>query len=88
MKIKDGYMLKTVAGSNIVVPVGTAELTFRGMMTLNEVGTVVWKALEEDTTVEKIADKIVSEYNVDLGTATRDVKIFIDKLREKNMIDD
>lgn len=88
MKIKDGFMLKTVAGSNIVVPVGTAELNFRGMMTLNEVGTIVWKALEEDTTPEKIAEKIVEEYNIDLGTALRDVKIFIEKLSEKNIIEE
>ena len=50
MKIKDGYILRDVAGSHIVVPLGAAELDLGGMMTLNEVGAFVWRALEQETT--------------------------------------
>ncbi len=35
MKIKDGFLLRNVAGKNIVVPVG-AELNFSGMISLND----------------------------------------------------
>ena len=33
MKLKEGFLLREVAGSNIVVPVGKAELDFGGMLT-------------------------------------------------------
>ena len=88
MKIKEGYMLQSVAGSNIVVPIGDEALSFRGMLTLNEVGTFVWKALEKDNTPENIANGIVNEYNVDFDTALKDVNSFISRLRDKGFIEE
>ena len=88
MRIKDGYMLQTVAGSNIVVPVGEGELSFRGMLTLNEVGALVWRALESGSSPEEIASQIVKEYSVDEQTALRDVNAYIEKLRSINVIED
>ena len=38
MKIKDGFILRTVADSCIVVPVGERSIDFSGVITLNEVG--------------------------------------------------
>ena len=37
MKVKDGFVLRAIAGSNIVVPVGAATAQFNGMITLNAV---------------------------------------------------
>lgn len=88
MKIKDGFMLQSVAGSTVVVPVGEKSISFRGMLTLNEVGAFVWKELQTDNTPEKIAEKITAEYSVDYETALKDVNIFIGKLREKYIIDE
>lgn len=87
MKIKEGFMLRTVADSNIVVPVGNVELNFKGMITLNEVGTLVWKSLSEDTTIEEIANKIVELYEIDEEKAKSDAQVFIDRLADLNMID-
>ena len=38
MKIKDGFILKDVAGSKIVIATGDAKLTFNGVITFNSVG--------------------------------------------------
>ena len=88
MKIKEGYMLSNVAGSDIVVPVGSEALSFKGMLTLNEVGAFVWRALEKDNTAENIANAIVEEFNVDYDTALSDVNRFISRLRDKGFIED
>jgi hypothetical protein len=81
-------MLSNVAGSNIVVSVGLDALSFRGMLTLNEVGTFIWKALENDNTPENIAKAIVGEYKVDYDTALADVNSFISRLRDKGFIEE
>lgn len=47
MKIKEGYLLREVAGSNIVVPIGEGELNFSGVITLNDVGAFFWRNLEK-----------------------------------------
>ncbi len=88
MKIKEGYLLREVAGSNIVVPLGAAELDLGGMMTLNEVGAFVWHALEENTNEEQIVKALLSEYDVEEAVAARDVHTYIEKLREKGLIED
>ena len=32
MKIREGFLLRNVAGNNVVVPIGQATLDFNGMM--------------------------------------------------------
>lgn len=87
MKIKEGFLLREVAGSNIVVPVGDVQIDFNGMMTLNTVGAFVWKLLENDITEDCLVDAVTKEYDIDLETAKRDVSVYINKLREKGIIE-
>ena len=54
MKIKKGFILLEVAGSNVVVCVD-GELSFNGMITLNETGAFIWKQLEKELSNEDIA---------------------------------
>ena len=88
MKIKDGYIIREVAGSNIVVPVGDEQMSFGGIMTLNAVGAFVWKKLENGATKEELVDALLAEYEVDRQTASADIDRYIAKLREKNIIED
>ena len=45
MKIKDGYMVREVAGSQIVVPVGERTVDFNGIITLNETAAFLcWRS--------------------------------------------
>lgn len=87
MKIKDGFLLREVAGSHIVVPLGGAA-DFGGMMTLNPVGAFLWSALEADTDEKALTEKILAEYDIDEVTAARDVHIFIEKLRAVGLLED
>lgn len=88
MKIKEGFLLREVAGSHIVVPVGKAEMDFNGMMTLNPVGAFIWSALETDATEEAIVQKVLETYEIDEATAARDVHAYIEKLRGAGLIED
>lgn len=38
MKIKKGFVLRSVVGSRVVVPMGNEAINFNGMITLNETG--------------------------------------------------
>ena len=88
MKIKKGFTVRNIAGSDIVVPVGNAEKIFNGMITLNESGAFFWNALLKDTTVDEVVKKVTSEYDVDEERAKADVEKFIDQLRENNLIEE
>lgn len=88
MKIKEGFILREVAGSNIVVPIGDEQMSFNGVITLNDVGTFIWKHLESGATIEELVKAVTDTYDVDKETAAADIDRYIFKLRDKNIIED
>ena len=88
MKVKKDYLLRNVAGSNIVVPVGEGSLDFSGVITLNEVGAFLWESLKEDTDLDGLVKALRSEYDVDEATARTDISEFLDKLRGADLLED
>lgn len=87
MKIKKGFTVRNIAGSNIVVPVGNAGKIFNGMITLNESGTFFWNIFLKNTTVDEAVEKITAEYDVSKEKAKADVEKFIALLDENNLIE-
>lgn len=87
MKIKEGFMLRSVADNYVVVPVGKASIEFKGLINLNHVGAFIWKCLESDTTVNEVINKVVNEYGIDKELAEKDVNSFINKLVEAKLLD-
>ena len=81
MKIKDGYMLREVAGNSVVVAIGKATLDFNGLITLNSSGAFLWKMLEKGISEEKLLTAMLDEYEIDKATAKTDIAEFIDKLK-------
>ncbi len=79
MKIKDGYVLREIAGNNIVVEVG-GKVSFNGMITLNDTGAFLWKKLEKGAEKEALAAALLDEYEVSPEKAEEDVALFLQKL--------
>ena len=86
MKIKEGFILKEMAGSWVVVPVGENMVDFQMMMTLNESGAFLWNQLLEEKSEEQLVSALVAEYDIDTETAASDVKEFLQTLAEKSVI--
>lgn len=82
MKVKSEFVLRSVAGSNIVVPTGSACVDFNGMITLNDTGAFIWRCMEEDTTVEKIVAEIRKEYDISAEDAEKAVNVYVEQLKE------
>lgn len=82
MKLKEGFILRTVAGNNVVIPTGKRTLDLNGMITLNETGAFIWRQLEQDADEEQIVTAILESYDVEPERAERCVKAFLEKLRE------
>lgn len=87
MKIKEGFVLRNIAGSNIVVPVGETSAEFNGMITLNDSGAFLWKELEKGSDVDGLTAALLREYDVDEATARSCSAAFIDKLSEAGCLE-
>jgi hypothetical protein len=88
MKIKEGFALREVHGQGIVIATGKRALSFNGMIRLNEVGTMIWKLLEEGTELQEIARKITADYKVEERAAAEDVSALLDKLLTAGILED
>ena len=88
MKIRDGFILSEVAGTFVIITAGNADLDFIGVITVNEVGALIWKGVEAGKTKDEIVDKILSEYDVQRDTASADCDEFLQQLISKNIIEE
>lgn len=79
MKLKEGFVLRTVAGDTIVVPTG-ATLDLNMMITLNDTGKFLWEKLEKGAEVEELVAALLAEYDVDEARARAHVAAFVEKL--------
>ena len=86
MKIKDGFVLREVADSYVVMNIG-GELSFNKMITLNETGAIIWNGISDNLSREEIAKRITDEYDVSLDVALNDVNLFIEKMKEAEVIE-
>ncbi|MBQ7572809.1 MAG: PqqD family protein [Clostridia bacterium] len=88
MKIKDGYILRDVAGVSFAVPVGSESVGNNKMITVNETGKFMWKILEKDVTREELLNKMLSEYDVDADVLNKDIDEFLNILRGDNLLEE
>lgn len=87
MKLKQGFVMREIAGETIVVPSGE-ELNLNMMITLNETGKFIWNCLEAGADMDEVAQKLSEEYDVDKEKARQDAEVFLNKLRENGFLED
>mgnify|MGYP004627157959 FL=1 len=87
MKIKDGFVLRDVAGQAVVIAVGEASKSFHGMINLNSTGRVIWQGVADGLAEAEIADRLTKEFEVDLDTAKSDVHSMISKMQEAGVME-
>ena len=85
MKLKEGLILRQVAGENVVLSVG-ADVDLNGMITMNDTGCTLWKRLEQESTLEDLTAALLAEYEVDEQTAQAAAARFVEKLKELALV--
>lgn len=88
MKIKEGYILRQVAGNSIVIAVGEEALNFNGIITINGAGAFLWEKLSSETTKEELVSAMLAEYDIDEETAKKDITEFLEKLNGAGLLCD
>ena len=80
MKLKEGFILREVAGSCVVLPTG-ADVDLNGIISLNETGKFLWQRLERETSADELVRALLEEYDVEETVARGSVERFIQKLK-------
>ena len=85
MKLKEGFILREVAGEHVVLSVG-GEVNLNGMITLNDTGCTLWKRLEQEAQISDLVAALTAEYEVDEQTAQAAAERFVEKLKELDLL--
>ncbi len=88
MKIKDGFILKNVAGSKIVIATGDQRMNFNGVITFNDVGAVVFDMLDGTNSIEEISKKISTDYDAPYEVVEADVVKLIEKMKKHGLVEE
>ena len=81
MKLKDGFILRTVAGETVVLPAGGVT-NFDMMITLNDTGKFLWERLTNEVEEADLVKAVLEEYDVSEERAAQSVAAFVARLKE------
>lgn len=86
MQLKDGFILRNIADTWLVVPIGSRVVDFNGLITLSETGAFLWEALTRGNAPEDLASLLLADYDVDEATASADVADFLEQLKNGGLL--
>lgn len=87
MKIKEGFILRNVAGNSVVVPIGQASIDFNGMMSLNDTGAFIFEKMIEGISREELIKAVIEKYQIEEELAQKDVDNFIKKVEGEDLFE-
>ncbi len=88
MKINPNYKIREIAGENIVVNQGTANVDTTRIISLNASARLLYQTLaEQDFTVEDAAKVLVDTYGIDDKQALTDAEKWVDALKQCGIIE-
>lgn len=85
MRLKSSFITHTSGNEQLMISV---DGDFSGMVRSNSTAAFIIDLLKEETTTEKIVEKILAEYEVEPDVAKKDVERVIESLRSIGAIDE
>lgn len=83
---KEDFVLRKIAGSDVLVPLGKNLVSFNGFFNLNPSAAYIWRCLSEPMTLAQLATKVSSEFGISAQEAETDVSEFLEQLTTQNMV--
>lgn len=89
MKIKDGFVLRSIVGQYIVIGEGISQVNFNKMITMNESAAYLWQQVQNmpSFTEQTLADLLLREYEVSPEQAAADAHQTADHWREAGIVE-
>lgn len=87
MKIVDGFMLREIVDTWVVVPLGERVVEFNGIMTLSESGAILFRGIEKGAGINSLVDSLMAEYDVDKSVALSDTLEFISEMEQRGLLE-
>lgn len=89
-RIRDGYILREIAGEYAIVPAGAGSESplENTVMSPNGSAVFIWKSFEQPSTLEDVVIQGMLEYEVEEETIRRWIKRFIKEMLEYKILEE
>lgn len=78
---------RLIAGETLIIPVRKGVGDLASIYSLNEVGSLIWRALERPCDIEQILQVIASEFAAEPGEIDRDARHFVEEMCSAGLVD-
>jgi len=86
MKVSDQFILRNVAGDNLLIPTGSSALDVKGLILLSESGLLLYNKLKGGCAKEDLVAALTAEYEVSEQEAARDTEAFLEQMRQLHIL--
>ena len=73
MKTHPDFILRQIAGENILVPCGEAAKRLSGLINLNSTAAFIWQNMNDAKDLDELTARVMEHFEIDEETARRDV---------------
>lgn len=86
LKASDQFILRSIAGDNLLIPVGNAANQTKGLIVLSESGVLLYEQLKKGCTEADLVAALLAEYDVSQEEAHADTEAFLSQMRQLHML--
>ena len=73
MKTHPDFILRQIAGENILVPCGESTRQLSGLINMNSTAAFIWQNLNDAKNLDELTARVMDNFEIDEETARRDV---------------
>ncbi len=89
MKIKDGFVLRSIGDNHMVVGEGLSRIDFNKIISLNSTAAYLWQAVQgKEFSADTLKSLLLEEYDVDEATAGADAAALAGKWIESGLVEE
>lgn len=86
MKVSEQFIFRKIAKEHLLIPVGDAAMSVKGLIALSESGAMLYTILKNGCSKEDLVAALMAEYGVAEAVAKEDTDAFLDQMRQLNML--
>lgn len=86
MRVSDLFILRSIAGESLLIPVGEAALEVKGLISMSESAAMLYEKLKNGCSRKDLIDLLMAEYEVDEAVAVKDTDEFLDQMRQLHIL--
>lgn len=84
--MREKYQLRHAAGSYWLLCMEQTGKDYIQPVSLNEAGAEIWKRLQENDTIEQIAEEFHRQFQIPVTEAREDIEQFLGQLKKQGIV--